>query len=394
VRVPCFLGELCAALGVPPPDPIGFHAGDPVNNVDPTGLDEISTGWISSDVSWITEDNRTSILGPLGIQPNNRAYVIGTSDGDYVNISDSFGGGRVLYEDLVNLANGMTTASSSRMRLGRDVWKQDIQQAIAGLGGASASNGASSFGVVALARGIYGQGKDTVVGIGSALRHPIQTGQAAVDFITRPYDQVERDLANSINPAIDRLVDTDEGRGRILFEMAGAVVPYDEIRHIRHANRGIPNTHTRVLSNAAEQALLRTVAEDLANYLGRVQKKKPRGPVLTVVRDRVTGELFDAQNLHSLPSQIHPLLDTRLKSYLRSHGNNLSPVLGVPGLHADFVALNNALLRREALGLPITSLDDFSMYNVSLWKNRLGTTVPRCVNCVYLTSGVRVLSGN
>jgi hypothetical protein len=143
----------------------------------------------------------------------------------------------------------------------------------------------------------------------------------------------------------------------------------------------------------AETSLLKNYAEDMARTLGRTQSNARRGPVLSVLRDRVTGEIFDAQNLSSVPGNLHPLLQARLDKHLANVGSNLNPVWGIPGSHSEIWALNSALRRREALGMTVNSLDDFSLYNVSLWNNRIGTTVPRCGNCNVITQGVRVLSG-
>jgi hypothetical protein len=143
-----------------------------------------------------------------------------------------------------------------------------------------------------------------------------------------------------------------------------------------------------------ETQLLQFVAEDLATYLGKTQSNAQRGPVLTMLRDSVTGEIFFAQNLSAVPDRLHPILEGRLRSYLATHQGKLNPVWGIPASHSEVWALNQALMRREALGLGVQSLNGFAMYNVSLWRSRLGKPVPRCGNCQYLTDGVRVLSGN
>lgn len=116
--------------------------------------------------------------------------------------------------------------------------------------------------------------------------------------------------------------------------------------------------------------------------------------MLSLIRDRVTGEVFDAQNLSNIPSNLHPLLAARLEKYVAANAGKLNPKWSIPGSHSEIWALNQALQRREALGIGVQSLDDFGLYNVSLWRNRLGTTVPRCGNCNFLTDGIRVLSGN
>ena len=150
----------------------------------------------------------------------------------------------------------------------------------------------------------------------------------------------------------------------------------------------------KALEPTAERALLKSEAEQLAMYIAKGQSKAERGAVLTMIRDRVTGEVFHAQNLSVIPDKLHPLLQTRLKTYLQAKGGNLNPVWAAPGTHSEISALNQALLRRDAIGLPVKSLDEFGMYNVSLWSNRVGTVVPRCGNCKFLTDGVRILSGD
>lgn len=94
-----------------------------------------------------------------------------------------------------------------------------------------------------------------------------------------------------------------------------------------------------------------------------------------------------------IPEPLHPILDARLRLYLQESGGNLNPVWGVPGSHSEIGVLNKALLQRDALGLSIGSLEDFALYNVSLWSNRLDVPVPRCGNCRFVTDGVRVFSG-
>jgi RHS repeat-associated protein len=148
------------------------------------------------------------------------------------------------------------------------------------------------------------------------------------------------------------------------------------------------------LDQSAERLLLKSYAEDMATVLGKRQSNPKRGAVLSVLRDRVTGEIFDAQNRSSIPGNLHPLLQERLIKYIASAGSKANPVWGIPGSHSEIWALNSALLRRESLGIGVQSMDDFAVYNVSLWKNRLGTIVPRCGNCRVLTEGVRVLSGS
>jgi hypothetical protein len=133
-------------------------------------------------------------------------------------------------------------------------------------------------------------------------------------------------------------------------------------------------------------------ALDLKNAL----TNRERGPVLTGVRDTVTGEMFFKLNGKEVPRTIHTLLRERLESYNSSIAEGkikLDSRWGQPGTHSDFLALNEALLRRESLGLPITDLQEFEMFNVSLWSNRVGTVVPRCGHCQALTTGVTLLSG-
>lgn len=79
----------------------------------------------------------------------------------------------------------------------------------------------------------------------------------------------------------------------------------------------------------AEQATLKSTAEDLAMAMKKgpfKQSNAESGPVLTVLRDRVTGEIFDAQNMSQIPDKLHPLLQSRLDAYIIAKGGSLNPV--------------------------------------------------------------------
>lgn len=147
-------------------------------------------------------------------------------------------------------------------------------------------------------------------------------------------------------------------------------------------------------AHLAERAQLQQIAEDVAKHLERTLKDKiDRGYVLSVLRDRRTGEIFLRQNLKEFPEgfmdSLHPITRQRLQSYL---GQGLRRHPSLPGSHSEFLALNDALLRREALGLGVQSLDDFGVYNIILKGTKFGQPIPRCGNCRVLTIGIRVLS--
>jgi RHS repeat-associated protein len=163
------------------------------------------------------------------------------------------------------------------------------------------------------------------------------------------------------------------------------------------------------LSAEVEKQMLKEIAQDGAKVAFETMPKNwlvrgadVRGAALSVVRDGRTGEIFFGFNdfLRRIPERIHPILKERYDEYLTfvtQHPENAVPQWGVPGWHAEFFALNEALLRRESLGIAVKSADDlaeFGMYNAWLWKNRLGEAIPRCGHCRSLTEGVKNYSGD
>ena len=67
-----------------------------------------------------------------------------------------------------------------------------------------------------------------------------------------------------------------------------------------------------------------------------------RGPVLTVLKDLKTGEVFIGQNQGQVVGNLHPVLQRRLNKYLRDNpqyaGNKVYPYPGRPGSHAEIDA--------------------------------------------------------
>jgi len=115
-----------------------------------------------------------------------------------------------------------------------------------------------------------------------------------------------------------------------------------------------------------------------------------RGPVLTVVKDLVTGQVFYGQNQGKVPTILHPLLQERLSEYLASGNPDWTRAIGRAGSHSEVVALNQALLAR-----PTGNLGSFALYNIriqDLARSSAGSPIPRCKACLALTQGVLALT--
>lgn len=129
-------------------------------------------------------------------------------------------------------------------------------------------------------------------------------------------------------------------------------------------------------------------------YLSRSQ----RGPVLTGVMDSQTGKVFWGTNQDAVPSNLNPLLQNRLDTYLATTAGDTPVRAGIPGAHSEIVALNDALNARQVLtGVAVTEADlpGFLLSNRSLiGQTRVTGIPPRCANCFSLTDGVTVVGGN
>ena len=135
----------------------------------------------------------------------------------------------------------------------------------------------------------------------------------------------------------------------------------------------------------------------------RTQSRAKRGPVLSVIIDRRTGEIFTGQNRKYPPKNLHPLLQRRIAAYKEAVANkkivpsryeNGGLVHGPPGCHSEVYALNDALQARERAGLPVSEalLDEFVLSNVRLktykGSGKMGDPIVRCPNCTFITHGL------
>ncbi|RZK33438.1 MAG: hypothetical protein EOO61_15310, partial [Hymenobacter sp.] len=154
--------------------------------------------------------------------------------------------------------------------------------------------------------------------------------------------------------------------------------------------RGMP------LSMAEVEAQFGKHGVDLVNetqaeamQIGANQSAKARGPVLSGVKDPLTGETHFGQNVKELPDDLHPVLDKRVGDYkeaIKDGKINASEIdltkAGEPGTHSEIMALDKALKAREVYtGQPATEADlgDFMLHNRSLVSKTLGEGVPpRC----------------
>ena len=127
--------------------------------------------------------------------------------------------------------------------------------------------------------------------------------------------------------------------------------------------------------------------------LGRVGP----GPVLTVVRNTQTGQLYVGFNT-GVPQK---LSDTLYRATLEHHGRMWEGGVHVVRTdaeargagHSEVNALNPAILEREkALGRKLVEKDlsTFELHNIWLRGDRVMTAAPRCEHCARITRGVLV----
>jgi hypothetical protein len=136
-------------------------------------------------------------------------------------------------------------------------------------------------------------------------------------------------------------------------------------------------------------------AKKRAAALKATMSNRKRGPVLTVLKDRKTGQIFEGLNDKKAPSNLHPILKKRLDKFYKEYPSQKDwPHPSDPGTHSEIYALDKALKAREAAGMKVTekSLKDFTLYNETLYKKKTGS-VPCCANCTRLLDGVESLSG-
>lgn len=152
-------------------------------------------------------------------------------------------------------------------------------------------------------------------------------------------------------------------------------------------------------SDAQENKILLIELQDHAKARAAELKEtlstRQRGPVLTVLKDKKTGEIFEGMNTDNVAQNLHPVLAKRLEIFNQNFPTpDVWPHPSKPGTHSEINALNKALNAREATGVQVSERDmsDFVLYNETLWKTRNGS-VPCCANCTQLLDNVESLSG-
>ncbi|MEU6404623.1 YwqJ-related putative deaminase [Streptomyces sp. NPDC046985] len=112
------------------------------------------------------------------------------------------------------------------------------------------------------------------------------------------------------------------------------------------------------------------------------QSIRQRGPVLTGVKDRLTGDVKLGQNGGDFPNNLHPSLAARLEG---DGADGWYP--GSSGVHGEIHALNDLLWGREAAGLSTEIDDSFVFYSMRLRGSAQGQQILRCGSCFTLTGG-------
>ena len=170
--------------------------------------------------------------------------------------------------------------------------------------------------------------------------------------------------------------------------------------------RGMPLSMAEVEAQFGKSGVdLVNETQEEAMQVGATQGTKARGPVLSGVKDSLTGQTYFGQNTGEIPDDLHPLLKNRITAYdtqLKAGQVNAaeSDLLraGEPGTHSEVVALDKAIKAREAVTgrhMQEAELKDFLLHNRSLRPNSLGEGVPpRCAHCWHLTDGVRVVGND
>ncbi|MBL8179756.1 MAG: hypothetical protein JNK48_34070 [Bryobacterales bacterium] len=168
----------------------------------------------------------------------------------------------------------------------------------------------------------------------------------------------------------------------------------DELKKLEEAKKleELKKLEEQALEQAAREAIrkeLEEIAAKRAAELKRTMSNKARGPVLTVLKDKKTGQVFEGINKDFVPDDLHPILKERLANMPQP-----PPHPSLPGSHSEIMAMDQALKAREAAGMKVSDEDlkDFVLYNETLYRNRTGS-VPCCANCSSLTDGVDSLSG-
>lgn len=139
--------------------------------------------------------------------------------------------------------------------------------------------------------------------------------------------------------------------------------------------------------------LRQAVHDELDRLKASGLTKNEIGPMVAGIYDpNMDRYYFGINDLEGyLPSNLHPLLETRFSNMPESILNSYTKTRGA-GSHAEIYALNEALWAREKAGIA-TNLDDLYLNVISARRVSKsipvsGMPVPRCPHCEYLTEGI------
>jgi len=154
-------------------------------------------------------------------------------------------------------------------------------------------------------------------------------------------------------------------------------------------------------TSTGSSAPLETVAGRIANLALRVgqmpvqQDLPAQGPVLTVVRDRLSGEIFVGLNT-GFPPQLTEAVRSRIEAHRLQISRGQVTVIHTvaPGTHSEINALNQAVLARQQRTGRVVAEAEFSGFELhNVWlagRARRLTAAPRCEHCGPITRGVTV----
>ena len=139
--------------------------------------------------------------------------------------------------------------------------------------------------------------------------------------------------------------------------------------------------------------LRQAVHDELDRLKASGLTKNEIGPMVAGIYDpKMDRYYFGINDLEGyLPSNLHPLLETRFSNMPESILNSYTKTRGA-GSHAEIYALNEALWAREKAGIA-ANLDDLYLNVISARRVSKsipvsGMPVPRCPHCEYLTEGI------
>jgi len=161
-------------------------------------------------------------------------------------------------------------------------------------------------------------------------------------------------------------------------EMDNLTVAKDHTYAVGASRAVVHNTCDGDLVDAVQEEYARMKDPSAPSYLSNSQ----RGPVLTGVKDRITGKIVTSRNYGTAIDNLHPSISARL------NGADLGDLYpGGSGIHGEIHGLNELLWIREALGMSTEIDGSFEFYSIRLRGAGKGLQIPRCAVCAQLTSG-------